>query len=350
MIEATAFRWDGQRLLLLDQRRLPFVEQWVECTSAEEVAEAIRLMITRGAPLIGIVAAFGMVLGVKRAMEQGQSVDLALEKAAEELIAARPTAVNLSWAVRRMQRIAREIKGASPGEIYLRVEQEAVAIYMEDLRANRLIGQYGAALLPQGAKVLTHCNTGALAVSDLGTALGVIKTGYTIGKVQCVWIDETRPFLQGSRLSAWELQKAGIPFKILVDGAAAWLMQAGEVDVVVVGADRIAANGDTANKIGTYMLAICAARFGIPFYVAAPTSTIDLSIPDGTAIPIEYRPDDEVLCWHDVRVAPNGARAWNPSFDVTPAELITAIITERGIARPPYRESIAALFEFAKGR
>ncbi len=347
-VTATAFQWAGDCLLLLDQRRLPHEEVWVPCRTPEEVAEAIRAMVTRGAPLIGITAAFGMVLAAQRAAEQETKMTVALEQAAQTLIGARPTAVNLSWAVRRMLQVAAENQHLSPDELAMRLEAEAVAIYREDLEANQRIGAFGASLLPKDARVLTHCNTGALAVSDWGTALGVIRTAHQQGKIRLVWVDETRPFLQGARLTAWELLKANIPFKVIVDGAAAWLMQRGLVDAVIVGADRITRNGDVANKIGTYMLAVAAHHHGIPFYVAAPTSSLDLGLSRGEEIPIEERDEEEVLGWRTVRVAPQGARAFNPSFDVTPSSLVTAIITERGIAYPPYEESLPSLAELSQ--
>jgi len=342
-ISATAFKWTGDCLLLLDQRKLPHEETWVSCKTAEEVAEAIRSMVTRGAPLIGITAAFGVVLAAQQAKRKGLAIQTELERASQILLAARPTAVNLSWAVNRMMGVAREFANLSIDDFVARLEEEAVAIYREDYEANRRIGENGASLLPNDCQVLTHCNTGALAVSDLGTALGVIKTAYKQSKVRFVWVDETRPFLQGSRLTAWELLKEGIPFKIIVDGAAGWVMQKGWVDAVIVGADRITRNGDVANKIGTYTLAVLAKNHGIPFYVAAPTSTLDISLPSGEHIPIEERDESEVLGWHGVRVAPENARAFNPSFDVTPSEFVTAIITEKGVAFPPFEESLAKL-------
>lgn len=346
-VSAMAFRWTGDCLLLLDQRKLPHKEVWVACKTAEEVAEAIRSMVTRGAPLIGITAAFGVVLAAQQAKQKGSSIQAELERASQVLLSARPTAVNLSWTVNRMMSVAKETKNLSLDDFIARLENEAVAIYREDWEANLRIGEKGAALLPENCQVLTHCNTGALAVSDLGTALGIIKTAYRQGKVKFVWVDETRPFLQGARLTAWELLKEGIPFKIIVDGAAGWVMRKGLVNAVIVGADRITRNGDVANKIGTYMLALLAKNHGIPFFVAAPTSTIDISLPSGEHIPIEERDENEVLGWHGVRVAPEKAQAFNPSFDVTPSELVTAIITEKGVAFPPYQESIAKLMQSA---
>lgn len=349
-ISALAFRWTGNSLLLLDQRKLPHEEVWVKCETADDVAEAIRAMVTRGAPLIGITAAFGVVLAAKRAKQNQLPIQAEIERASQVLINARPTAVNLSWAVKRMMSVSEQFAHLTGDELIARLEEEAVTIYREDCEANKRIGEYGAALLPQNCQVLTHCNTGALAVSDLGTALGVIRTAYRQGKVKFIWVDETRPFLQGARLTAWELLKEGIPFKVIVDGAAPWLMQKGLVDVVIVGADRIALNGDVANKIGTYMLAVAAKKHGIPFYVAAPTSTLDISLPNGDQIPIEERDESEVLGWHGVQVAPKGTNAFNPAFDVTPSELVAAIITEQGVAFPPYKDQLVELASHQRSR
>lgn len=340
-VKATAFHWTGDNLLLLDQRRLPHEEIWVTCLTAEEVADAIREMVTRGAPLLGIAGAFGMVLAGKQALRQGLSLRETLERAAQILVASRLTAVNLGWAVGRLLAVANENADRTPDELVNLLEREAVRIYEDDHEACRLIGEFGAELLPQGVRCLTICNTGSLAVSGWGTALGVIKRAHRQGKVKIVYACETRPYLQGSRLTAWELLQEGVPFKLIVDGAAPYLMSRGMVDAIIVGADRIARNGDTANKIGTNMLALSAKHYGVPFYVAAPTSTIDLNLPDGRAIPIEERSEDEVLSWRDVRVAPKGAKAFNPSFDVTPSELVTAIVTEKGVLHPPYEQSIA---------
>jgi methylthioribose-1-phosphate isomerase len=309
-------RWKGDRLELLDQRLLPEQTACVTCRSAEEVAQAIRDMVVRGAPAIGCAAAFGVVLS------KGSPA------AYEVLAKSRPTAVNLFWALERMKK-ARDL------------EAEARAIYEEDLAANRAIGKLGAQLIGERARVMTHCNTGALATAGYGTALGVIRAAKS--KNISVIANETRPYLQGARLTAWELVQEGIPCTLITDSMAGHLMSQGEVDVVVVGADRIAANGDVANKIGTYPLAVLAERHAIPFYVAAPISTFDLNIPDGSHIPIEERPAAEVTGYRDTRWAPQGVAVRNPAFDVTPAELITGIICEKGIAYPPYRESIAKL-------
>jgi methylthioribose-1-phosphate isomerase len=309
-------RWKGDRLELLDQRALPEKTVYVTCRTAAEVAQAIRDMVIRGAPAIGCAAAFGVVLG-KGAPE-----------AYEVLGKSRPTAVNLFWALERMRK-ARDL------------EAEAIALYEADLAANRELGRLGAVLIPERARVMTHCNTGALATAGYGTALGVIRAAKD--KRISVIANETRPYLQGARLTAWELVQEGIPCTLITDSTAGHLMSRGEVDVVVVGADRIAANGDVANKIGTYALAVLAKRHGIPFYVAAPVSSFDASIAEGLEIPIEERPAAEVTGYRDTRWAPQGVAVRNPAFDVTPAELITGIISEKGIAYPPYRESIAAL-------
>ena len=311
-------RWKGDRLELLDQRALPDKTVYVTCRSAEEVAQAIRDMVVRGAPAIGCAAAFGVVLS----KASPESFDV--------LAKSRPTAVNLFWALERMKK-AKDL------------EAEARAIYEEDLAANRAMGRLGAQLIPEGARVMTHCNTGALATAGYGTALGVIRSAKNKGI--SVIANETRPYLQGARLTAWELVQEGIPCTLITDSTAGHLMSKGEVDVVVVGADRIAANGDVANKIGTYTLAVLAKRHGIPFYVAAPLSTFDPKIPDGSHIPIEERPAAEVTGYRGTRWAPEGVSVRNPAFDVTPAELVTGIICEKGIASPPYRESIAALLK-----
>jgi len=309
-------RWRGDRLELLDQRLLPDKKVYVACRTAEQVAKAIKDMVVRGAPAIGCAAAFGVVLG------KGS------KKAYEVLAKSRPTAVNLFWALERMKKAAD-------------LEAEARAIYDEDLAANRRMGDVGAELIPDRARVMTHCNTGALATAGHGTALGVIRSAK--GKKVSVIANETRPYLQGARLTAWECVQEGIPVTLITDNMAGHMMSRGEVDVVIVGADRIAANGDVANKIGTYALAVMAKRHGIPFYVAAPLSTFDPKIPDGSHIPIEERPGEEVTGYRKVRWAPKGVKVRNPAFDVTPAELITGIISEKGVAMPPNRETIARL-------
>jgi len=301
---------------------LPDKTTYVSCRTAAQVADAIRDMVVRGAPAIGCAAAFGFALDSKNKSN--------LKKASDTLAASRPTAVNLFWALERMK------KAANP-------EAEAVAIFNEDLAANRAIGRHGAALIPKGARVLTYCNTGALATSGHGTALGVIKTAFAQEKNISVVACETRPYLQGARLTAWECVQEGIPCTLITDNMAGHLMSRGEVDLVIVGADRIAANGDTANKIGTYPLAVLAKRHRLPFYVAAPLSTFDPKLADGSAIPIEERAAQEVTGYRGVRWAPEGVAVRNPAFDVTPAELITAIVCEKGVILQPDRKRIAVL-------
>jgi methylthioribose-1-phosphate isomerase len=319
-------RWEGGVLHLLDQRRLPGEEVWVACRSEEEVADAIRRMVVRGAPAIGCAAAYGVVLAARRGAD--------LVRAIELLAATRPTAVNLFWALGRM----REAAAGGPDAL----EARAIAIQEEDVAMCRAIGRHGAALVPERATILTHCNAGALATGGYGTALGVVRAAREAGKAVRVIADETRPFLQGARLTAWELAKDGIDVTLIPDAAAAFLMSRGEVACVVVGADRIAANGDVANKIGTYALALAAARHGVPFYVAAPSSTLDPAAATGADIPIEERAGDELLELAGIALAPPGVAARYPAFDITPADLVTAIITERGVARPPYTRSLRA--------
>jgi len=331
-----AVDWRDGRVVLIDQTRLPLEEVYLELSDWREVEEAIRTMRVRGAPAIGIAAAYGVALAavIGGGLEE-------VEEACRGLERARPTAVNLAWAVRRMREAARR---ASPRTLADELLGEAARIAEEQDAADRAIGELGAELLPEGCRILTHCNAGGLATYSYGTALGVIKTAFRRGKVSFVWVDETRPLLQGARLTAWELQREGVDMAVICDDMAAHLMSRGEVDTVITGADRIAANGDTANKIGTYALAVLAAHHGIPFYVAAPLSTLDPRTPDGSGIPIEERDPAEVLEWGGVRTAPRGVQARNFAFDVTPAGLISAIITERGVARPPYEESLRALF------
>ncbi len=306
---------------MLDQRRLPQVEQWLELTTVDEVVAAIRDMAVRGAPAIGIAAAYGMVLAVLR-NEDWQS-------ARERLAGSRPTAVNLFWALDRLD--------ALTDKSFESVLAEASAIEAEDLAMNLKIGGYGAALVPDHARVLTICNTGSLATSGHGTALGIIRSAHAAGKIEHVFACETRPRQQGLRLTAFELMHDSIPFHAIADGAAAFLMAQGKVDFVVAGADRIAANGDTANKIGTYMLAVSAHHHGIPFVIAAPSSTLDSTLPDGSHIPIEERDQAELTHSEGNAIAPPGTPVYNPGFDITPGELITAIVTESGVHRPPYQ-------------
>lgn len=329
-----AIRWEHGTLLLLDQTRLPAEELWLAYTDYREVARAIRTMVVRGAPAIGIAAAYAMVL----AAQESEDFPVGMAQAKAVLAASRPTAVNLFWALDRMERCWQ-----SAGPDLPRLEAEALAIHREDVRMNEAMGAAGAELIPQGARILTHCNAGALATGGYGTALGVIRAARE--KVSMVYADETRPLLQGARLTAYELAKDHIPVTLICDDMAGALMARGEVDLVVVGCDRMAANGDFANKIGTYSLAVLAKHHGIPFYTALPSSTIDMSIPDGSHIPVEQRDGDEVACFAGVRTGPAGVQTWNPSFDVTPHTLLTAAITERGVLRPPFDRALAQYFQ-----
>ena len=329
--------WQGDRLVLLDQRRLPGDEVYLECRTWPEVADAIRTLAVRGAPAIGVAAAFGVALaGLSSSAQDVDALLRDVEAAADGLAATRPTAVNLFWALDRMRRYARSRQALPPPALRAGLVTEAEAICEEDIAANRRLGAFGAELVPARARILTHCNAGGLATAGYGTALGVVRSAVEAGRQPFVWVDETRPVLQGARLTAWELAREGIPHAVIADVAAASTMARGEVDLVVVGADRIAANGDTANKIGTYGVAVLARHHGIPFYVAAPFSTIDPTIPDGSAIPIEERDPREVQELAGRRIVPVASPARNPAFDVTPATLVTAIITERGVFRPPY--------------
>jgi methylthioribose-1-phosphate isomerase len=341
----TPLRWDGHALHLLDQLRLPGEEVWLRCQSADEVAHAIRTMVVRGAPAIGCAAAYGVALAARQLAASppagGQAgFTEALDRSIELLRATRPTAVNLFWALDEMRRTAYATLAGGVAAVADALVERAAAIHADDIAMCRRIGRHGAALLPDDGTVLTHCNAGALATGGYGTALGVVRAAREAGKAIRVLADETRPFLQGARLTAWELVRDGFDVTLIPDGAAAFLMSRGEVSCVVVGADRIAANGDVANKIGTYGLALAAARHGVPFYVAAPTSTLDPATATGADIPIEERAGDELLSLGGTLVAAAGARARYPAFDVTPAELVTAIITDRGVARPPYEKSL----------
>jgi len=329
---------------LIDQTRLPLEEVYVVCSSADEVARAIRTMQVRGAPAIGIAAAMGLALAARTIHAPTFAAFYAgLEDVGASLMRTRPTAVNLAWAVRRLLRLAQGLRNVPLAEIPGRLTAEATAMWEEDIRINRAIGKYGQALVPDPARILTHCNAGGLATAGYGTAVGVIRAAAEAGKRIKVWVDETRPLLQGARLTAWELTRAGIPATLITDSMAGHFMYRGEVDVVVVGADRIARNGDTANKIGTYGVAVLARAHGIPFYVAAPISTLDLSLNTGAEIPIEERAPEEVTEIGGRRLAPSGIRAANPAFDVTPASYIDGIITEQGVARAPYEESLPGL-------
>jgi len=330
-------RWDGSRLVLLDQTRLPVQEVEKPCISWHEVADAIRTLVVRGAPAIGVAAAFGVSLAARESRADDWDGLMAdLEEAIKGLGATRPTAVNLFWALERMRRVAHASRRVGLDPLRRRLHEEAQAILDEDVAANRAMGALGATLVPDGARILTHCNAGALATAGYGTALGVVRAAHARGKVTLVWVDETRPVMQGSRLTAWEMVREGIPHRLISDVAAAFVMKRGDVDLVITGADRIAANGDTANKIGTYGLAVLARHHGIPFYVAGPFSTIDPSIATGAAIVIEERDPAEVRGVGGRPTAPAATPVFNPAFDVTPAALITAIITERGIFRFPY--------------
>jgi methylthioribose-1-phosphate isomerase len=324
-----ALRWTGEALELLDQRALPERIEYVACHSAADTARAIREMVVRGAPAIGCAAAFGVALDAMRGAD--------VEAGFEALANSRPTAVNLFWALDRMRKALHQ-RGASA------LEDEAIAIYKEDLAVNRSIGAHGAALVPDRARIMTHCNAGALATAGHGTALGVIRSARDQGKTLSVVANETRPYMQGARLTAWEMVQERIPVTLVTDSMAGFLMSRGEIDLLIVGADRIAANGDVANKIGTYTLAVLAHRHGLPFYVAAPLSTFDLGIADGASIPIEERAAEEVTGYRGYRWAPEGVAVRNPAFDVTPAELVTGLITERGVLRAPSRRGVADLF------
>lgn len=336
-------RWTGDALELLDQRKLPFAVEYLSCSTSDEVAAAIHALAVRGAPAIGIAAAWGAVLAA-RDIEAGDgaAANAKLEPALQRLNAARPTAVNLAWALARMRRA---LAGAGAGADWRdALEREARTIETEDLAANRRMGEMGAGLIAPGSGVLTHCNTGSLATAGFGTALGVIRAGVAQGRIGKVFADETRPWMQGSRLTVWELQQDGIDATLIADAAASHLMKSGQVDWVVVGADRICANGDTANKIGTYQLAISARHHGKKFMVVAPSSTVDMDTPSGDSIEIEERDPSELLGVSGSRTVADGIQAWNPVFDVTPAELIDAIVTEKGIVEHPNAERMKAVF------
>ncbi len=334
--------WVNGRIRLLDQTRLPHSVNWVEIDNWRDAADAIKTMIVRGAPAIGCTAALGLALAGRSAIAPGREAFLdKLQIAADGLCNARPTAVNLSWAVNRLMCLARTLPEVT--EIKQLLIDEALRMLNEDIQINRTMGQYGAALLPDSCRVITHCNAGALATAGYGTALGVIRAAVESGKNVTVFADETRPRLQGMKLTAWELMESGIPVTVITDNMSAALMNTSVIDCVIVGADRIAANGDTANKIGTYGLAVIARHHNVPFYVAAPVSTFDFNLATGAAIPIEQRDPAEVTHLDDIALGPSNLTAWNPAFDVTPAELVTAIITERGVLKPPFSTSIANL-------
>ncbi|MHB9118454.1 MAG: S-methyl-5-thioribose-1-phosphate isomerase [Burkholderiales bacterium] len=338
-------RWQDRKLEMIDQRVLPARFEYLAYDSAAAVAEGIRSMVVRGAPAIGCAAAYGVALEAMR-LQGGlaEKFNSGLEQGFEDLAQSRPTAVNLFWALARMRWVWDGIQGAPLAEVAERLLQEAHEVLAEDIRINRAMGEFGAALLPDGARVLTHCNAGALATAGHGTALGVIRSARDAGKKISVIADETRPFLQGARLTAWEMVQEHIPVTLIADNMAGFLMSRGEIDAVVVGTDRVAANGDVANKIGTYMVAVLAQRHGIPFYVACPLSTIDLTLTSGKKIPIEERAAAEVTGFRDCQWAAEGVAVRNPAFDITPAELVTALITEKGVVAAPDAAKIRALF------
>jgi len=337
-------QWTPAGVVMIDQTRLPLAEEYVTCRTYEEVAAAIRNMVIRGAPAIGVAAAMGVALGVLHA-DGGDldALDTQVERICDTLAHTRPTAVNLFWALDRMRKLYGSLRGRPIGEIRERLAAEAQQIRLEDIAINRAIGRHGADLVPDGKTVLTHCNAGALATAGYGTALGVIRAAVEAGKKVDVFADETRPFLQGARLTVWELQQDHIPATLITDSMAGHFLKSGRIGCVVVGADRIAANGDVANKIGTYSVAVLANENNIPFFVAAPISTLDLTLPSGDRIPIEQRPAAEVTHVFGAAVAPAGTPVENPAFDVTPHRYVTAIITERGVARAPYTESLRDL-------
>ena len=350
MSDSTAFetiRWQGDRhghLVLLDQTRLPGEVAYRDCRDVETVWQAIRELCVRGAPAIGIAAAYGVVVGTQQAAEgDPQAWAARLSEVCEYLAGSRPTAVNLFWALKRLEEKAALMADASPAEAHEALLAEARAIHEEDRAMCAAMGRHGAALLPEGGGVLTHCNTGALATGGTGTALAVIVEAHQQGRRPQVFVDETRPLLQGARLTAWELMQWNIPATLICDSAAAQVMREGHVQAVITGADRIAANGDAANKIGTYSVAVLARAHGVPFYVAAPTSTFDLSLESGAGIPIEQRAAEEVTAGMGRQTAPTGIEVYNPAFDVTPAELITAIVTERGVIRPVTIEAVVKM-------
>ncbi len=346
--------WDETGALrILDQRRLPNEIVELRCETLDQVAEAIRSLAVRGAPAIGVAAAYGVALVARQLAARGLAARTAqaeLDAAVATLAATRPTAVNLFWALDRMQARAAALRQAQAADWAAALLQEAYAVHAEDQAMCEAMGQHGLALVPEGARILTHCNAGALATGGYGTALGVVRAAHAQGRVLRVYADETRPLLQGARLTAWELLQDGIPVTLLADSMAAFAMARQGIDLVVVGADRIVANGDVANKIGTYGVALAARAHGVPFYVAAPSSTFDLGLPEGGAIPIEERAPDELRRFAGQPSAPAQVEVWNPAFDVTPAHLVSAIITERGVARPPYAESLPRLLGTASPR
>lgn len=334
-------KWTPDGVVMIDQTKLPRTVEFVTCRTYQEVADAIRTMVVRGAPAIGVSAAMGVALGVLQTPPERLAEEF--PRICETLASTRPTAVNLFWAIDRMKRLYASLDGGAPERLRQAFVNEALRVYEEDIAINRAIGRHGAPLVPDGKSVLTHCNAGALATAGYGTALGVIRAAVEAGKKVHVFADETRPFLQGARLTVWELQQDGIPVTLITDNMAGHFLKSGRIGCVVVGADRIARNGDTANKIGTYSVAVLARENNVPFYVAAPISTLDLTLHSGDQIPIEERAAEEVTHVFGVPVAPEGTAVANPAFDVTPNRYVTSIITEKGVARPPYEESLSAL-------
>ena len=336
---------DG-KVRMIDQTRLPLEKVFVDCKTIDDVANAIKTMVIRGAPAIGVSAAMGVSLAAESIQSDSfEEFYSELEDKCLTLAKSRPTAVNLAWGIERMKRVARESKSLSIPELKKKLKQEALDICKEDIAANITMGDFGQTLINDGSTILTHCNAGALATAGFGTALGVIRAAVNTGKKVEVLADETRPFLQGARLTVWELMQDNIPVKLITDNMSGFFMKNKQVDAVVVGADRITSNGDVANKIGTYMVAVMAQKHGIPFYVAAPISTLDLSLSCGDEIPIEERSGDEVTCLNNKRITPEGASVAHPAFDITPNDLVTAIITDKGIAKPSYKISLKKLAE-----
>ena len=333
--------WKDDKVIMIDQRKLPLEEIYVECRDEDQVAEAIEKMVIRGAPAIGVAAAFGVALGVSR-VAPDENLEWKFNQVCRRLARTRPTARNLFWALEKMRMVFEETKQLSLNDLRERLIREALAIEEEDVETNKRIGMFGRTLIKDGDSVLTHCNAGALATAGYGTAIGVIRAAFEEGKKIQVFVDETRPFLQGARLTVWELDKLGIPTTLITDNMAGWLMKKGEIRLAVTGADRIVRNGDAANKIGTYSLAVLARHHGLPFYVAAPLNTFDFSLPEGAEIPIEERSPQEVREVGGCLITLPHIPVRNPAFDVVPAKFITAIISERGIARPPYTKSLAA--------
>lgn len=338
--------WKDNEVWMIDQRFLPWKEEWFKCRNYKDVAKGIKVMVIRGAPAIGIAAAMGLALGALkiRVKDAGKFLDQ-LAEIKDYLAGQRPTAVNLAWALNRMEKLARSMADKPVDDIKEALVAEARAMHEEDIAINQAIGRFGAEVVPDGGTVLTHCNAGALATGGYGTALGVVRGAVEAGKKVQVLADETRPFLQGARLTAWELMKDNIPVKVITDNMAGHILKQGMVDVVVVGADRVAANGDAANKIGTYSVAVLAREHKVPFYVAAPLSTVDMETPSGDDIPIEVRPDREITHIRDRQITPDGVEVLHPAFDVTPNRLIAGVITEKGIAQKPYKASFSKFFK-----